>query len=262
MRRRLLIPALVAVLAIGWGGSSGAETLQIENIRVTFSASFNPHVLPRSSPAPVDVSIHGRVATTDGSHPPPLRWIEVKLNRNGRLYSRGLPVCSAPALQSTSSETALARCGGSLVGHGRFRAEVTLGRPIQVAGKIYAFNSRRAGKPALLLHFFAGAPVRFTLIVPLAIGHRREGDFGTVLRARIPKLGGDLGSVTEIDLTIGRRYSFAGKRRSYVSAACSPPAGIDSVVFPFARGTFRFEAHREFSETLLRSCQVSRASRR
>lgn len=260
MRRRVLIPALIAVLATVWGASSQAETLQIENLRVTFRADFTPNVLPRERPAPVNVSIQGKVATTDGSHPPPLRWIEVKLNRNGRLYSKGLPVCAAPALQSTSTETALARCGRARVGSGKFRAEVTLGRPIPVAGKIFAFNSRRGGKPALLLHLFAGAPVRFTLVVPLTIGHRQEGEFGTVLRARIPKLGGDLGSVTEIDLTIGRKYSFGGKRRSYVSAACSTPAGLDSALFPFARGTFRFEAHREFSETLLRGCRVAGGS--
>ncbi len=259
MRRHVVIAALVALLALAWGTSSGAETRQIENLRLTFSGNFTPHVLPRLQAAPVDVAIHGKVATTDGSHPPPLRWIEIKLNRNGRIYSKGLPVCTAPTLQSTSTEAALSRCGGARVGRGNFQAEVILGRSIPVAGKIYAFNSRRGGKPALLLHLFAGAPVRFTLVVPLTIGHRREGDFGTVLRARIPKLGGDLGSVTEIDLTIGRRYTFGGKRRSYVSAACSTPSGIGSAVFPFARGTFRFEAHREFSETLLRTCQVAGA---
>ncbi|HET9197864.1 MAG TPA: hypothetical protein VFN92_06385 [Solirubrobacterales bacterium] len=257
MRRLVLIPALIVVLAVAWAASSSAETRQIGNIRVTFTANFTPNVLPRLQPAPVDVAIQGKVATTDGSHPPPLRWIEVKLNRNGRIDSSGLPICTAPSLQSTSTETALARCGGARVGSGRFRAEVTLGRPIAVAGRIFAFNSRRGGKQALLLHFFAGAPVRFTLVVPLTIGHRRDGEFGTVLRARVPKLGGDLGSVTEIDLTIGRRYSSGGKRRSYVSAACSTPRGIDSALFPFARGTFRFEAHREFSETLLRGCRVA-----
>lgn len=257
MRRRVLIPALVALFAVVWGAYSSAETRQIENLRLSFSGNFTPHVLPRLQAAPVDVSIHGKVATTDGSHPPPLRWIEVKLNRNGRLYSKGLPVCTAPTLQSTSTQTALARCGRARVGSGEFHAEVILGRPIPVTGKIYAFNSRRGGKEALLLHLFAGAPVRFTLVVPLTIGHRREGEFGTVLRARVPKLGGDLGSVTQIDLTIGRRYSFEGRRRSYISAACSTPPGIGSAVFPFARGTFRFAAHREFSETLLRSCRVS-----
>jgi hypothetical protein len=257
MRRRFLIPALIALLAAAWGTSSSAETVQNGNLRVTFNADFAPHNLPRLRAAPVKIKVEGRIATTDGSHPPPLRWLEVKLNRNGRLYSEGLPTCTAPTLQSTSTETALDRCRPALVGNGNFRAEVKLGREITAAGRILAFNSRRNGKPALLLHLFASAPVRFTLVVPLTIGRRSEGQFGTVLRAKIPRLGGDLGSVTEIDLTIGRQYSFAGKRRSYVSAACGAPPELNEAIFPFARGSFRFGGHDTFEETLLRVCRVS-----
>lgn len=257
MRRRLVIPVLIALLAAAWVTSSFAETVQNGNLRVTFNADFTPHVLPRNQPAPVKVEVQGRIATTDGSHPPPLRWLEVKINRNGKLYTKGLPVCTAPTLQSTSSETALARCRPALVGRGKFHAEVKLGREIPAAGKILAFNSRSGGKPALLLHLFAGAPVRFTLVVPLTIGHLSQGQFGTVLRAKIPRLGGDLGSVTEIDLTIGRQYSAGGKRRSYVSAACSAPPDLNEALFPFARGSFRFEGHKGFEETLLRVCQVA-----
>jgi hypothetical protein len=256
MRRRLAIPVLVALLAIGGVATSRAERVVIEGLRVTFDANFAPSALPRDRPAAVNVQIHGDIATTDGSHPPPLRWLEVALNRNGRLFTKGLPVCSAPLLQSTSTETALERCRSALVGKGRFRAQVMLGREIPAAGRILAFNSRRGGKQSLMLHLFAPAPVRFTLVVPLTIGHREEGEFSTLLRAKIPKLAGDLGSVTKIDLTIGRRYSFDGKRRSYISAACATPPGLGAAVFPFARGTFRFEGHREIRETLLRGCQV------
>jgi hypothetical protein len=248
---------LIAALVVAWGTSVSAETAQDGNLRVTFNADFAPHVLPRLRAAPVKVEVEGRIATTDGSHPPPLRRLEVKLNRNGRIYSKGLPTCAAPRLQSTSTETALARCRPALVGNGNFRAEVKLGREITAAGKILAFNSRHNGKPALLMHLFASAPVRFTLVVPLTIGHRSKGQFGTVLRAKIPRLGGDLGSVTEIDLTIGRQYSYAGKRRSYVSAACGAPSALDEAIFPFARGSFRFEGHRTFEETLLRVCHVA-----
>lgn len=256
MRRRFLIPALVALLAVGWAAPSEAERTIEDGLEVTFSADLTPKTLPRERPAPVTVAVHGSIATTDGSHPPPLRWLEIKLNRNGRLYSRGLPVCAAPTLQSTSSQTALARCGGAKVGQGSFQAEVTLGRPIQVAGKILAFNSRRKGKQALLLHLFAGAPVRFTLVVPLTVGHLREGQFGSVLRARVPRLGGDLGSVTAIDLKIGRRYDFAGQRRSFLTAACSAPQGFTEVPFVLSRGIFRFESHQEVTIPVERFCRV------
>ncbi|HWT89476.1 MAG TPA: hypothetical protein VN179_00040 [Solirubrobacterales bacterium] len=256
MRRRLAIPLLIALLSLASGTASQAEVEQVENLRVSFDADFAPNELPRDRPAPVKVHIEGRIATTDGTHPPALRWLEVSLHRNGRLSGKGLPVCSAPFLQSTSTRTALARCRPALVGRGSFRADVQLGRSIPATGTILAFNSRRRGKPSLLLHLFAAVPVRFTLVVPLVIGHRAEGQFGTVLRAKIPRLGGGLGSITQIQLTIGRRYSFRGEPRSYASAACSAPAGFPGAVFSFARASFRFEAHREIRTTLVRDCRV------
>ena len=257
MRRRLLIPISLALLALAAGAIANAATFQWEGLRVTFNAEFKPHDLPRDKPAPVSIAVEGKIATADGSHPPALRNLEIKLNRNGRLDSTGLPVCRAPALQSTSTETALSRCGPALVGSGSFRAVVTLDREIETSGKILAFNSRKQGKEALLLHLFSGIPVRFTLVVPLKIGHHSEGEFGTVMRARIPKLAGGLGSVTEIALTVGRRFSFHGERRSYVSAACGAPARLPGAVFHFARASFHFEDHKPISPPpLLKGCSV------
>lgn len=256
MHRRVLIPFLIALLSVAGGAVSQAEVQQVDNLRVSFDADFSPHALPRNRPAPVKVEIEGKIATTDGTHPPALRWLEVELHRSGKLFSKGLPVCFAPTLQSTSSDEALTRCRSAQVGRGKFRADVELGRSVPAEGEILAFNSRKAGKPSLLLHFFAAVPVRFTLVVPLVIGHRREGNFGTVLRARIPRLGGGLGSVTQIELQIARQYSFRGKRRSYASAACGAPAGFPGAIFPFARASFRFESHREIRATLVRDCRV------
>ncbi|HET8814713.1 MAG TPA: hypothetical protein VFM51_07125 [Solirubrobacterales bacterium] len=256
MRRRFAISALIALLVLTWQGASRAEMTIEDGLRVTFNADFAPHSLPRLDPAPVEVEIHGRIATVDGSHPPPLRWLEISLHRNGRLYTKGLSTCSAPSLQSTSSRTALARCGPARIGRGSFRAEVALGSNVAATGRVLAFNSRRRGEPAALLHLFASVPVRFTLVVPLTIARREQGRFGTILRARIPRLGGGLGSVTEIDLEVGRRYAFGGKRRSYLSAACAAPAGLPGAVFTFARGSFRFEGHRAIESEVIRDCWV------
>jgi len=259
MRRRVAIPISIALLALAAGAVSRANVVQQEGVRVTFNADFAPHDLPRARPAPIKVMVEGKVTTADGSHPPALRDLEIKLNRNGRLDSKGLDVCRAPALQSTSTETALARCRRALVGSGSFRALVTLEREIETSGRILAFNSRREGSDALVLHLFAGVPVRFTLVVPLKIGHSRDGEFGTVLRARIPKLAGGLGSVTEINLAIGRRYSFRGERRSYISAACGAPTHLPGALFHFARASFRFENHKPINPPpLLAGCSVRR----
>ncbi len=255
MRLRAAIPLSIAIASLAFGAASNAEVTQRENLRVSFNANFVPHALPRAEAAPVKVQIDGRIATTDGSHPPPLRWLELEIHRSGILSGTGLPFCSAAVLQSTDTESALARCRPALVGRGSFRADVDLGQDVFAEGKILAFHSRRAGKETLTLHLFAAVPVRFTLVVPLTIGKRAEGQFGTVMRARIPRIGGIV-SVTQIELAIGRRYTFAGQRRSYVSAACSAPAGLNLAVFPFARGRFRFEGHKEIRTTLVRNCAV------
>jgi hypothetical protein len=256
MRRRPVIFALLAVLAFVGAGASQAAVLQEGNLRVKFDADFNPHALPRQHPAPVQIKVSGSIGTTDGSHPPALRWLEVELNRAGKLAAAGLPVCSASRLQSTTTSQALSRCGPALIGHGNFQAVVALEGDVPTGGKILVFNSRLDGKPALLLHFFAAVPARFTLVVPLRIARTSKGEFGTLLRTRIPRLAGGLASITRIELTVGRRYSSRGKRRSYLSAACSAPPGINFVPFNFARIRMRFEAHAKVESILPGFCRV------
>lgn len=262
MPRRIAILVLFACLALA--GSAVAkvtefEVRQVGNLRVKLGAEYTPHRLPRRQPAPISVEVAGAISTTDGSHPPALRWLELSVNRKGRISTAGLPICTSPQLQSTTTEQALARCRGARVGRGGFRAQLALGgeKDIPAAGHVLAFNSRRNGRPALLLHLFIGVPVRVTMIIPITIGHREEGQFGTILRARIPKLGGGLGSVTEIDLQLGRRYKFRGKGRSYLSAACGAPSGLPGAVFPLLRGSFRFEAHPQIEEPVVKDCTVA-----
>lgn len=266
MRRRIAILALLACTALAASAVAKVkefEIRQVGNLRVKLGAEYTPHTLPRRQPAPISVEVAGAINTTDGSHPPALRWLELSINRNGRISTAGLPVCTSPQLQSTSTEQALARCRSARVGRGSFHAQLALGGESDVPanGHLLAFNSRHDGKPALLLHLFIGVPVRVTMIIPITIGHRQEGQFGTVLRARIPKLGGGLGSVTEIDLKLGRRYRFRGKRRSYLAAACGAPNGLPGAVFPLLRGSFRFENHPEVHEPVVKDCTVASPGR-
>ena len=261
MRRRLPILTLLALVALAASAPAKVREstiVQQGNLRVKLGAEFTPRALPRQRPAPIRVEVAGAISTTDGSHPPPLRRLEIALNRHGHIDTKGLPVCTSPQLQSTTTEEALVRCKPALIGRGNFSAQLALGgsKDIPATGKVVVFNSRHNGKASLLLHLFIGVPVRVTMIVPITIGHRKEGQFGTVLRALVPKLGGGLGSVTEIDLQLGRRYKAGGKQRSYISAACSAPPGLNVGVFPFLRGSFRFEAHRKIEATLSKTCRV------
>ncbi len=257
MVRRLRKPALLAIVVLTLATAAQGEVFRNGDLQISLHGRFSPHSLPRDRPAPVTVSFQGKIETTDGSHPPPLRRIEFALNRNGRLSTRGLPTCASPQLQSTTTQGALARCRPALVGRGHFGASVdfpNLNFPAQ--GTVLAFNGRRHGRPALLLQLYGTTPVRATFVLPLAISHPAEGRYGTVLSADLPTLAGGLGSVTELDLKVGRTYSDEGRRRSFISAACAAPAGFPGAVFSFARGTFYFADERVLRPTLVGNCRV------
>lgn len=258
MPSRLLIPVLLVVFGLLGAGLAQAELSQDGNVRISFSGDFSPHSLPRHRLAPVTIAVRGAIGTTDGTQPPAVRRIEIAINRHGRLSTEGLPACSGPQLQSTSSETALKRCRPALVGRGRFGAEVDFSsaEPVPATGRLLAFYGKSNGKRALLLHLYIKTPVRTTFVLPLTISNRGGNLFGTVLSAKIPTLAGGLGSVTQIDLTIGRNYTFRGQRRSFISASCPAPAGFPGAVFSLARGSFYFADGKKIETTLARDCRV------
>jgi hypothetical protein len=257
VRKRLLIAAVLSALTLLGTGVASSELSQNGNLRISFGGGFAPRSLPRDRFAPVRVGIEGTISTTDGSHPPALRRFEVALNRDGRLSTRGLPVCTGPALQSTTTEAALARCRPALVGHGSFKADLQATEATTPAhGTILVFNTRIGGRPGLLLHFYGTVPVRATFVLPLLIEHDSTGPFGTVLATRIETLAGGAGSITEIDLSIGREYTYHGRRYSFISASCAAPAGFPGAVFTFARGSFYFADGRQINTTLTRDCRV------
>jgi hypothetical protein len=255
--RRLAISAILAALAL-LASAARAELVQEGNLRVSFDGRIAPHILPRSRPAPVAVHLDSSIGTVDGSRPPQLRKVSVAVNRTGHLFLAGLPLCPRGELEQTSTAAALARCRGALVGHGTFDAEVEFatGPLIPVHGKVLVFNGRIGEKAALLLHIYNSTPVRLAFIVPFAIARKHDGDFGTVFSARIPHIASDRGYVTGVRLTLERRYTFGGKRRSVFSANCAAAPGFPGAVFTLARATFSFENGKRLTSALIRDCAV------
>jgi hypothetical protein len=256
MKRLALISALLAALA--GVAIATAQPVRQGDLILRFDATFAPHALPRKRPAPVRVNLDGRIDTADGSRPALLRRISIALNRHGRLTTRGLPSCDAGELESVSSETALERCREALVGRGRFGANVSFPSqpPVPIEGRVLAFNGSRGGRQSILVHVAASSPVRASVVLDFKISHRRQGEFGTVVSTRIPRIASDLGYVTDISLSIGRRYRAGGERLSLFSASCAAPAGFPGAIFPFARGSFVFDTGQRLTTTVIRDCIV------
>jgi hypothetical protein len=255
--RRLPVAFAIAFLLATLAGAARAELIQQGNLRVFFDGRLAPQALPRERPAPVTVSLDGSVATADGTLPPQLREMTIAVNRAGRVSVAGLPRCPAGVLQQTSTRAALERCRRALVGRGHFAANVNFPDAplIPAHGDVLAFNSRIHGRAGLLLHLYGTTPVRAAFVLPFTIT-RQQGEFGTVFSTRIPELASDLGYVTDIQMTMGRKYSYRGERRSFLSASCAAPAGFPGAIFTLARATFVFANGQRLATSLARDCKV------
>jgi hypothetical protein len=256
MRRFAIAAVLLACLPAGV--AAARQFVQQGTLRVAFEAKLLPHALPRERNAPVTVHVAGAIRTTDGSTPPQLREISIAMNRAGIVSATGLPSCQAPELQQTSTEAALAICRRALVGRGHFAANVDFpGAPVFPArGTVLVFNNSTKSRPGLLLHLYGSSPVRAAFVLPFKITRKAEGKFGTVFSTHIPRLASDKGYVTDIDLTIGRKYRYRGSERSFVSASCAAPAGFPGAFFELAKATFAFAGGQKLTSRLPGDCKV------
>jgi hypothetical protein len=250
--------AFVAVAVAAVAGVAQGERIKAGNLIVSLSGEIVPHALPRTTAAPVRIHVEGDVQTLSEGQPPPLRQLTIAVNRQGRLFTRGLAVCSPEQLQGTSTAGALSACGPALVGRGEFDATVALPTlsPFPAHGDVLAFNGRKGGHQAIFLHIYSTNPTPLTFVLPLTIAHRRSGDFGIVVSAKLPRLAGDLAYVTGIEFTLHRLYRYAGRMRSYLSASCSAPTGFPGAIFVLAKGTFDFANGQRLRTALIRDCRV------
>lgn len=257
MKRLALIAVLIVAVPFGAGIAHG-EISGSDGLFVSFGGGFTPRSLPRDRDVPVTVNLNVAIKTADGERPPQLRRITLAVNRYGRLTTKGLPTCPPALLEATDPPTALARCRSALVGRGHFAANVEFPNraPFPVEGKMLAFNSRAHGREAILLHIHGSNPVEVTVVLTFTIHHPKRGKFGTVLSTRIPRLASDLGYVTDVALVFNRRYSYRGKRYSFLSARCAAPSGFPGAIFSFTRGTFAFASSKPIVTTLTRDCTV------
>jgi hypothetical protein len=240
--------------------ATASEITQKGTLRLTVDGKLSPRRLPRKGVAPIAVSIGGEISTTDASLPPQLKKMRIELNRHGRLDYRGLPTCDYNRIQPGSSGRALAGCRSSLVGRGRFSAIITLAgqEPYATEGRLLVFNSLKKGKPVLYGHIYTPRPFANSFVIVFEIAKLGKGTYGTALNAVPPPSFKRWGNLTGLSMTLERRYSYEGKRRSYISAGCPAPKGFPGALFPLARTSFDFVGGQKLTSVLVSDCKVRR----
>lgn len=247
--------AWLAVTAPGWPASDLDGDLL-----ATFVGGISPTALPRDQLAPVTVRVAGNVksASGDPAKLPQLRAIRVAINRQGRLFDRGLPVCRGRQIQPATPRGARRACGAAIVGDGSVVVQVRIPgqAPFKVRARTLVFNGPRRGGDRLLLAqaYARNPPGSFLLTFRIA---RKRGTYGTVLSTTLPRATRRWAYLTHFDLRLRRVYDHGGKRRSYASAACTAPDGFSTAVYPFARATYRFADGRQLTMSESGVCRVA-----
>jgi hypothetical protein len=254
------LAALVAAVGLVAGVNvAGAEQAQKGNLRISAHGNISPSKLPRTGLAPVGVQMGAKIKTADGKPPPRLSKIILDINSHGVIDAKGLAVCPLGKLKNSSAARARKVCGDAEVGSGNVTSRVGLPGQEQFAtnGPLLAFNGKYKGKQAILAHVTSKGTLSITYVIIFVVKKIR-GTYGTSLVADVPLIASGNGYISAFDLSLRRRYSLRGERRSYVSANCPLPSGVNIASFPFARTTYEFEDGTSIPIVLHKECRARR----
>lgn len=161
-----------------------------------------------------------------------------------------MPTCRESQLKVTSSATARKVCGDALIGSGSTEVEVAFPEqaPFRSTGPLLLFNGGVHGATTtVFLHAYVNVPAPTAVIVRATVTRIHRGRFGLLLKAHIPKVAGGAGSATAFDLKIGRRYTYKGRKKSFLTASC--PTGSWAT-----QGNLLFSDHTRIGFTHVFAC--------
>ena len=255
---RFSLPAALAI-AIGgiWAGVAAGEVPLPEAPVMSAAGETLPGFLPHSRPAPAALGMGFTSEATPSQTAPELARIAFEVSRNVTFDTTGLPRCTLGELFEYEGEEL--PCPRSLVGEGTVISEITLpGKPTAkgVEGALFAFYGLVRGSPYLLARVTTGEPLPLTYVIPFAI-RKGQGAFGTRLVANKMRrihgkcardhpdcfgqtytFQGIYSHISYFRLFLHRRFTAAGRRRSFVNASC-PPHGR-SLEFPLENVSLRY----------------------
>jgi hypothetical protein len=227
MRRNLMLAlALAAVLSLGVTAIASAVqiTLRAGNVVTTFGGDALPKTLPKNKYAPVKTHIFGKIGTANGNHPPALREVEFDIDKDVKINVKGLAACKPGQLTARNTAAAMKVCGKSKIGSGVSHVEIAFPeqKPIKVTSPLTVFSGgEKGGKVKLLIHIFITVPVPAAVVTDVTITKKGTGIHSV---AKIPVVAGGSGSAIDFDFTVGKTFTYNGKKVGYGEAKC--PDGV------------------------------------
>jgi hypothetical protein len=226
MRKHLVwVMAIGAGLALIVAGSALAKphVIRAGNLFLKDDGGIFPSRLPRHIQMPISARIKAEIGTTDGSHPPAVKTLNIDFDRSIQVNAKGLPACKEGQLTARSTVDAKRACPDAIVGSGGGEVEVAFPEqePLIAKGPIVLFNGGVHGDTTLLFaHAYVNVPVPTAVIVVVEITRIHRGHYGIHTVAQVPTITGGAGSVLKFEIGIGRKFTYRGKKESYLTASC------------------------------------------
>ena len=226
MRKTLLrahVLGLVLGLVLAAAATAAALKLEAANLVITTDGGFSPTTLPKKGYAPIKLHGYGSIKTKDGSPPPVLETLTILFDKHGKVETEGLPKCTPGKLKATTTAQARKLCPGAIVGKGFGKAVVIFPEqaPIPASSPITLFNAApKNGNPVVLAHAHLTVPGPTTFVVPIEIQKVNQGRYGFKTVAKIPKIAGGAGIPLYGQVTVDRKWTYKGKKRSFANAGC------------------------------------------
>lgn len=252
MRNRILIVVLCVLLSLVAAGAAYAMVVQVGDIVITANGGFAPTALPKKQNAPIRIHGSGSIKTASGALPPILETLTFEFDKHGAVQTKGLEACTAAKLQSRTVAAARKACPNAIVGEGTGHATVVFPeqRAVPISSPITLFNGPKVGgNDTVIAHAYVKIPVPVALVVPIVIERIHKGAYGYRTEATIPKIAGGAGIPISASIRIGRRWTFRGRKYSYLNARCE-------VGHFDAKGSFFFKDGTALHAEFLRPCSV------
>lgn len=247
-RRLTRVLALAAVLALLPAAAAFAapHVLRAGNLFLRDDGGITPSKLPRHGQAPISAFIDAQIGTTDGSHPPAVKTLNIDFDRSIQVNAEGLPACRRGRLEATTTGTAKASCAGAIVGSGAGVVEVAFEEqaPFSAKGPVVLFNGGvRGGTTLLFVHAYVSVPAPTAVVVPVKISRIDRGRYGLHTVSHVPAIAGGAGSVIDFHLQINRRFEHRGRKESFLTAGCPTGTYYTEGKILFADGTLLQGVH-------------------
>lgn len=264
MKKRIAVGIVLGLLVVAATASAFKVHTRVGDLVLDAEGGFAPKALPKHENAPITTHGGGKISTVSGELPPILDKFVLEFDKHGAVDTTGLAVCTKGKLVATDVPAARKACPDAIIGQGFGSAVVAFPEqgPIKVGSPITLFNGpKKGGNDTIIAHAHLDYPGPATFIVPIVIEKIHKGVFGYRVVVKIPKIAGGYGHPIAGSAKIGKKWTFKGKKHSYVNARCETGHFVVHGEFSFKGGpeetpTQAENAKSVLTATFLLPCQV------